>query len=373
MAIRSISLPEPLVYRSAVNSVSPLARYPVIPFNRQTGKQTNRQTGKGSILLIALWSLFLLTTFAVYLGYGIRQKLRLVQRLNERDKQHLIAEAGVKKAITQINKEPPPPYDTLMDVWSNDESAFREIGVGDGTFSVNYSYIDDISGLPQSRFGLCDEERKININKAELAVMARLFQIVLNSGETEAQELAASIIDWRDSDSELSTPGSAEDSYYRSERYPYEAKDQNLEVLEELLLVKGVSEDIFLKLKNYITIYGSGKVNINTAPRVVLLGVGLSEDITDMILSFRAGKDKIQGTSDDNYFGAPFDIAPNLSQTYHLSDSQIAEISQVVGNFTTSSSNFMVRCTVKLYQGKNVAEIISVINREGKILSWQEP
>jgi type II secretory pathway component PulK len=260
-----------------------------------------------------------------------------------------------------------------MDAWSNDESAFREIGVGDGTFSVNYNYIDDISGLPQSRFGLCDEERKININKAELAVMARLFQIVLNSGETEAQELAASIIDWRDSDSDLSIPlGSAEDSYYRSERYPYEAKDQNFEVLEELLLVKGMSEDIFLKLKNYITIYGSGKVNINTAPKVVLLGLGISEDIIDMILSFRAGKDKIQGSSDDNYFGAPFDITPNLSQTYHLSDSQIAEISQVAGNFTTSSSNFMVRSTAKL-QGKNTTEVVCVIDRQGKILSWQEP
>jgi general secretion pathway protein K len=346
-------LPEQSVYRPAVNK---------------------KNIAKGSILLIALWSLFLLTTFAVYLGYGIRQKLRLVQRLNERDKQRLITEAGVKKAIAQISKEPPAPYDTLMDAWSNDESAFREIGVGDGTFSVSYNYIDDISGLPQSRFGLCDEERKININKAELAVMARLFQIVLNSGETEAQGLAASIIDWRDSDSELSTPsGSAEDSYYRSERYPYEAKDQNFEVLEELLLVKGMSEDIFLKLKNYITIYGSGKVNINTASKAVLVALGLSEDIADMVLSFRAGEDKIQGTSDDNYFGAPFDIAPNLSQTYHLSDSQIAEISQVVGNFTASSSNFMVRCTVKLHQGKNIAEIVSVINREGKILSWQEP
>lgn len=329
---------------------------------------------KGSILLIALWSLFLLTTFAVYLGYGTRQKLSLVQRLNERDKLRFIAEAGAKQAIVQVKKEPLKSYDTLSDAWSNDAGAFRDIGVGDGIFNVSYNYTDDLTGLSEVRFGLCDEERKININKARLNEMQRLFQIVLNFSETEAMELAASIIDWRDTDSELSIPlGSAEGSYYRSEQHPYEAKDQNFEVLEELLLVKGMTEDIFLKLKDYITIYGNGQININTASKAVLIALGLSEGMADMVLSFRAGEDKMQGTSDDNFFDMASNIVPKLSQVYHLSDTQIAELSQVAGFLTTSSNKFMARCTAKLPPGKNTAEVTCVIDREGKILSWQEP
>jgi type II secretory pathway component PulK len=56
-------------------------------------------------------------------------------------------------------------------------------------------------------------------------------------------ELAASIIDWRDEDSEI-TPGGAEDEYYLLLPQPYNCKNSPLETVEEILLIKGASAEL---------------------------------------------------------------------------------------------------------------------------------
>ena len=328
---------------------------------------------RGSVLLIALWSICLLTTFAVYLGYGVRQKIILIQRLDERDRLRFIAEAGIKKAAVQVSSREPQAYDALQDKWSNNPVEFKDIGLGGGSFSIRYDYTNEKTGVGETRYGLIDEERKININKATREVLGRLLSIVLGLDEIGAQELAASIIDWRDSDSELSIPlGSAEDPYYRNLQYSYEAKDAEFEVLDEVLLVKGMTEDRFMKTKDYITIYGEGKVNINTAPKAVLLALGLTEGIVDKIISFRYGEDNVLGSPDDNIFDEPSNIVPRLSQAFRLSDAEIAQLSIVVDRYLVAkSNNFMIRGIAQLNGRKNIAEAISIVNQYGKVLYWQ--
>lgn len=329
---------------------------------------------RGSILVIVLWSLCLLSAFAVILGYNVRQKIALVKRIDERGALRLIAEAGVRKACFQIEKEERDSYDSLNDEWSNNPAGFKEITVGQGSFSVGYSFIDERTGELQGRYGLIDEERKININKAAMSVLERLIKIVLGSDEIEAQELSASIIDWRDSDSELSIPlGSAEDAYYRGLRYPYEAKDGGFEVLDELLLVKGMSNEIFEKLKDYVTIYGSGKVNINTASKVVLMALGFSEDIADEILSFRYGDSETADPDRGGVFESSSDIVPKISQLYHLSPQELTQVSAIAEQMLAAASdNFMVKSAARMLRGKNSSEITCVIDRKGKILYWNE-
>ena len=329
---------------------------------------------RGSILFLALWSLCLLSTFAVVLGYGLRQKLSLIKRLDEKDRLRLIADAGVKKTMAWFRQQPPKAYAGLADEWSNDPALFKDINIEEGKFSIAYTYYDEQAGFSNTRYGLVDEESKINLNKASQDVLERLFKLGAKLSEMEAQDLAASIIDWRDKDSQLSVPlGSAEDSYYRNLEFPYEAKDADFDSLDEALLVKGLSQEIFEKIKGYITIYGEGKVNINTASRAVLLALGFDQGTVEEIISLRAATDRVSGTSDDNIFEAVSDIVPKLSQAYHLSDSEITQISQLVEqNLTVYSNNFMIRSLAKLNNHRNTLEVISVINRAGKILYWYE-
>ncbi len=334
----------------------------------------NIKKKRGSILIIALWSLCLLSIFAVVLGSGVRQKISLAHRIDERSKLRLIAEAGVKRAITELRKASEDTPDSLSDNWRNSKSIFKKVRVGEGTFSVSYEYFNDDTKVTELRYGIVDEESKININTASSAVLRRLFRIIFEFDATGAQELAASIIDWRDSDSELSIPlGSAEDRDYRNSQFPYEAKDAEFEVVEELLLVNGMTVDLFERLKNYITIYGSGNININTASSGILSVLGLRKYIVDRIILFRQGDDGITGTNDDNIFDAVSSIVPVLSGIFEFSESEIAELNAISDqNLTTNSSNFTIESTARLENKKGKHQVRCVVDERGKILYWRE-
>ncbi|MCX5703347.1 MAG: type II secretion system protein GspK, partial [Candidatus Omnitrophica bacterium] len=332
--------------------------------------KTNPAFNEASVLIIVLWVLCLLSTFAVVSSYGVRQKLGLINRLEERDKLRYITEAGVKKAIAVLKNGPVGSYGAFRDVWSNNPGAFSNIRVGDGEVSVSYEFFDDATGVTRMIYGLIDEERKININKVAPRVLERLFRIVLKMEEAQAQELSASIIDWRDSGGEGAT---AQDYYYMNLQYPYEAKHADFELLEEVLLVKGMDDNIFGKVKDWITVYGDGKVNINTASASVLGALGLNDDIVDKLLSYRSGEDRTLGTADDNVFDTNSNIASVLSQAFQLSDPQIAQLSLVAAEtLGTSSSNFMVKSNGRLLDRKATSEVTCVADRQGKILYWRQ-
>jgi type II secretory pathway component PulK len=347
-----------------------MARKPAVLLKQLASRSTVDY--RASILIVALWSLCLLSVFAVMLSYNVRQKIMLVKRLEERAKLSLIVDAGVHQAIALLQESEDKSYDSLNDPWGSSIDMFKDISVGEGVCNIKYEYTQD--EMPQERWGLIDEESKININKVALSVLERLLHIGLKFDEVQAQELAASIVDWRDSDSNLTIPlGSAEAPYYRSLTYSYEAKDAYFEVLEELLLVKGVESETFEKIKDYITVYGEGKVNINTASGVVLLALGLSEDVVNKIILFRLGDDGILGTGDDNIFLSVSEIAPKIAQLCRLNEQQLAQVSVIVQeNLTTKSSNFMVKCIANLNKRTNFTKVECIINRSGKIFYWNQ-
>ncbi len=330
---------------------------------------------RGSILILTIWSICFLSTLAVILGLGIRQKLQLVQRLDERDKLHLTAAAGIKQAIVQIRQDKESTFYSFEDRYADDPSVFRETALGDGRVDIRYDFFDDSFGQTKVRYGLIDEERKINVNTADAEVMERLFRFVLDVDEVRAQDLAASIVDWRDADSELSTPiGSAEDPFYRNLAHnPYEAKDAPLDALDELRLIKGMDANSMEKLKDYLTVFGDGKININTAPKAVLLAVGMSAYLVDKVMSYRFGKDAASGTEDDNVFDQYSNIVPHLSQFVSLSDSEVADLTRIADQFLkVQSENFMARAVAHLNNRRNTTEVVAVFNRSGDILYWHE-
>jgi general secretion pathway protein K len=315
---------------------------------------------KASILIITLWSLFLLTAFTVILGYGVRQKITLLKRLEERARLRYLGDSNLKIAIGRIMN------------W--DPGWVLRLRPG-GYLDEQPGQTDSVLGTASSRFVIIDEERKINIDTAELPVLKRLFQDILNCDVMQAQEMAASIIDWRDSDDMLSLPlGSAESSYYQDLRYSYAAKNADYEVLNELLLVKGVTPEVFAKVKDYITIYGDGKVNINTAPRQVLLALGIHDIVADMILIFRQGADRKVGTADDNYFDNISTVSAKLLEMFRMGPDQVDYINTVAQLYLTVNSNhFTIKSMVKLLRNQDkVVEASCVVDRKGKILYWQE-
>lgn len=348
----------------------------------------NLRGTKASILLLTLWSLSLLTVFSVTLGYGLRQKLSLVKRIDERERLRLIAEAGVRKALAVLIRQETEGCNSLKDTVSNDPALFKDVYLEGGSFSVSYNFsrgsgipphskqlagMNEPGGALETRYGLSDEESKINLNTSALAVLKNLFAAV-GFDEVEAQELAASIVDWRDKDSQLSIPlGSAEDPYYHGLPYPYEAKDSEFESLDELLLVKGMTPEILEKIEDYVTVSSAGRININTASSLVFLSLGLDEDAADKIIRHRSADDGILGNEDDNVFMKTSDIVPHLSQAFPLSDSQISKLTIVIDQgLDVYSNNFMIKSTARLNNRKAELKVVCIADIFGKILYWHE-
>jgi general secretion pathway protein K len=85
------------------------------------------------------------------------------------------------------------------------------------------------------------------------------------------------VIDWIDTDDLVTSLPfikyenlGAESDYYRDLDKPYRCGNKPMDVIEELLLIKGMTADNFRRLRDYVTVYGDGKVNINCACQRVI-------------------------------------------------------------------------------------------------------
>lgn len=311
---------------------------------------------RGSILALSLWTVSLLSIFAIYLGYGVRQNLSLAVKLERRSQLHYAAEEGFLRSVFLLSQDDPEGVDFLNEPWANNPHK-------------------SISATKMELFAIIDEERKININNANIATLKRLFK-GLDFDDTQAQNLAASILDWRDADSFLSVPlGSAEDSFYRGLKDSYEAADKPFESLSELEFVQGFTAELFAKVKNYLTIFGSGRVNINTATLPVLESVGFSQKLAEKIINFRLGQDQKFGTEDDRYFNDLTQGISLLKEVFPLSEEEIAEfgnlaLGQVIDIrsqvFSIQSQGYFDR------PNSEVLTVNAVVNRGCEILYYAE-
>ncbi|MCX7661288.1 MAG: general secretion pathway protein GspK [Candidatus Omnitrophica bacterium] len=310
---------------------------------------------KAGILILTLWSVSFLSLLLVILGYGIRQKISLVKRIQERPDYYLLAEPDIIKRIASIKDLFHKEQITLNDLNPNN---FQPIISPQQNLIVEY-YISD-------------EQAKLNINKVKPEILENLF-LLLGLEEKKSKELASSIIDWRDSDSELSIPlGSAEDNFYRWQDFPYEAKDYDFEVLEELLLVKDMDQETFTKIKEYLTIYGDGRININTTDPLILRALGIEKDLVDIIIEYRNGKDKLPFSSDDNFFEGNIAILEKITSFKEIQPHQIERLSLIIEKYlTTNSSIFNISSVCKDKLHRKIAEVKAIVDREGKIISFR--
>jgi general secretion pathway protein K len=242
---------------------------------------------RGSVLILALWTLSLLAVFCVSVGFSARQKAAMMSRIQDSDRYFTIAYSGVQKMAGVLIPDENNLWETTQGLWYNNPHDFKNAEVGDGFFSFDTPVYDENTHKMKGVAGAVDEESKINVNTADAAVIVKLLEDGLDIGSDTAQTIGYAIVDWRDSDSFYNHPNyGAEDQDYKDLSKPYEAKDAPFEVLDELLLVKGINREIFDRIKPFVTVYGDGEVNINTASRPVLTALGLSQVLIDKIMQY---------------------------------------------------------------------------------------
>jgi type II secretory pathway component PulK len=321
-----------------------------------------------------------MSLFSLAVGYAVRQKMQVISRLETRQKLRTIGEAGVQKSIYVLlrHKMDRSPFDALTQLWSRNESEFHGIKIDGGEFSVFYPVELPLGklGADESpfRYGLEDEERKININRVKSPHI--LQQLFLGAGLKDndaAKALAEAILDWRDEDDDASLAG-AESYYYKGLKPPYLPRNGDFQTLQELRYVKGMTDELYEKLLPYITIESSGHINLNTASRLVLSATGLSSAICDKIVAFREGRDRREGTADDLAFEDLSSVAQALANAGYLDDNGKPAVEAAIqsGVFTVSSENFSARVFAQLNYKKQGLRISSIFDDKGVIKHWEE-
>lgn len=132
-----------------------------------------------------------------------------------------------------------------------------------------------------------NEDTKININLLDSAAkepVARMlwglvepqvydFLFLENTSRREfvtREELIANIADWVDGDDERYLIGGDERSIYGEFIPRYEVKNARFDTIDELRMVYGVDEVVFRLLAPFVTVYSSGRINVNKAHPIIL-------------------------------------------------------------------------------------------------------
>lgn len=327
----------------------------------------------GSVLVVVIWVVTVLVIFVVGLSALVASRLNTFKYFRDTNRAYLVALGAVNKTIAEINKEAKTSwYDALSESWSNNPLEFQEILIGGGRGSVSYKYPTSAGAMENITFyGAADEERRVNINKVSATVLQTLLVKVGEMETNKAASLADAIIDWRDEDN-TPRPFGVENDYYITLQPPYPCKDNDFEVPEELLLVKGMTPEIYNKIKDVVTVWGDGRVNINTAPADTLRALGLPISLVNNIYRFRAGRDGTLGTSDDNIITKETELIGRLQKEILLNPADIDLLNGlIVSDLITTASKYY-RITARGTVHNKTREITCIVKRGGSIVFWQE-
>ncbi len=233
---------------------------------------------RGIALLTVLWVLTVLMVIVFSFSYMARTESLSTLSFKEGMEKRFLAEAGVQRGILELFYR----RQNLNKVLTEDQMVWIVDGrpysgqVGDGNYTVK----------------ITDESGKLDINSAPELLLRNLLGALGIEGTT-LDTIVDSILDWIDKD-DLHRLNGAESDYYLSLPNPYKAKNGNIETLEELLLVKGVTREILYGdgqkkgLIDCLTVYGTGKININAASKEVLMAIpGMTADMVEEIINYR--------------------------------------------------------------------------------------
>lgn len=148
-------------------------------------------------------------------------------------------------------------------------AAATDVALGEGTYS----------------WRIASEDGLVNVNgPLARTVLANLLKECGVGPGADRDTVIDSILDWRDSNRDHRLNG-AEEDYYRGLDPPYSCKDGRLDVLEELLLVRGVTPEIFFGkrdggdvvpgLRDLLSVHALGdSASLFLAPKPVLAALG---------------------------------------------------------------------------------------------------
>ncbi|NVM21201.1 MAG: type II secretion system minor pseudopilin GspK [Desulfobacterales bacterium] len=232
------------------------------------------RNSRGVALILTIMIVGLIVALTIQFNRDMRAHVVSTGNIGHGLKALYAAKSGTSCGLGML-MEDSQEVDTLSDLWAVDDnlagiSAGSQALFPGGRFKLK---IEDLSGKIQIN-SLVNKDGNYDIEQQD--VLTRFLSLKEFGLETEeADDIVAAIKDWIDTDGDVTSFG-AEDDYYRSLERPYHCKNGQLDSPEELLLVKGITRELFYGTEGrpgisaYISVFGDGKININTADIMVL-------------------------------------------------------------------------------------------------------
>jgi general secretion pathway protein K len=245
-----------------------------------------KKHARGSALLAVLWLSAALAAIAFSLSSTVKSETERTSNSVDGLRAYYLAQGGIHRAAIELlwgaTIAGPPP-------------------IPRGAVEVNYAF-----PTGNVHVEIIPETAKLDVNHATVIDLYRLL-LALAVPSDSAQEIAAAIDDWR----KPALQGSPFDLYYSSLVPSFRAPHASLQEVEELLLVKGITPDLYYGtyvppppsgpddasarplvprngLADCLSVYGSGnQVDANTATPEVLAAVGLAPEAIQAIVARR--------------------------------------------------------------------------------------
>ncbi len=234
------------------------------PAVRKSSHSVVKSTKNGFALVLVLWVLSLLTIMAGSFALTMRRESTITAGIKDNAAAAAAAEAGIAYAeMMLLNPD-------QIKRWRTDGNIYQ-VDFGDN----------------QIRLRLISEAGKIDINKANLALLQSLMAQAPIEEDRQTKIIGA-IMDWRDQDDLLNIDG-AEKNEYRKAGLKYQPRNKPFETVEELQMVLGMDDRLYNWLEPVITVYSrQPQVNLKQATAKVLkLLPGLDAGLIESFIASR--------------------------------------------------------------------------------------
>jgi type II secretory pathway component PulK len=265
---------------------------------------------------MVLWVMVFLTVIVSEFAHSMRVEINITRNFKEEAESLSLAESGLHLAFAEILKD----SDYII-TDKEDDIIFVKKGANVQEFLEKIPVRKWVElGSGSIGYSIIDEDSKININAASRDTIIKLLELSgVEIGELR-DTIADSIEDWRDEDG-LHRLNGAEEDYYMSLVVPYHCKNGSFDTVEELLMIKGMTPEIlygnkesselgvrrselkdespeekYTGIYQYLTVIGSGTINLNTAPETLLRIIKGDEEAKN-IVSKRQGNNGVYDES----------------------------------------------------------------------------
>ena len=329
---------------------------------------------RGIALLITISITTVLVAAALEYNRRARYEVHSTTAVRDRLTLSYMASSGVHTAMALLIKDKGESnFDSLQEDWANPEKIdeiLQEIPFENGKLSVVIT--DELGKIQINALVQSPDGRQFN--ESQILIWERLLYGIWGEDDLKDDSSPTAIInsvkDWLDSGDDEATTGlsGAESSYYEEQDPPYASRNGPLADLNELLLIKGITPELFYGsedkpgLAQYMTVHGliagtgttynwPGRINLNTADAPVLAALLGTEnqDLAQALFDFR------QETADEK------DIHDFSNPKWYKNITGFSDVSLNESLITVTSDIFRIESTASINDTKSVA--IAVVQR----------